>query len=443
VLTAEENERLTRVGPGTPMGSLMRCYWMPVAPAAVLNEDPVRKVKILGEELVLYRDRSGGYGLIGPRCAHRLVHMQFGIPEDNGLRCPYHGWCYDKTGQCIDTPFEPEHSKLKQGVQISGYPVQELGGLLWAYLGKGEPPIIPPWDFLVWPNSIRQIAVSILPCNWLQCHENSADPFHGKYLHGHFFKYQLEKLGLLEERAGDQETHLAYAQMRSLDGHGRMFFRRDAYGFQKGIQLLKKNGAEKDIDKFWPYNIFPFYSRNGGGFRCGVNVRVPLDDTRTYHLQYMVYHVPGVEAPEQPEIPYFNVPLNDEHGRPILDTVAHQDWAAWYSQGEITDRTKERLASTDYGVMQFRKMLQEQMAIVEQGGDPMNVFRDRAAVGDCITLSPAIGSDGEQWRRGIINRPTDKLQDGYWRDFQERFDGPANDLVFELMCRALQIPANA
>lgn len=436
MLTAEENERLTRVGPGTPMGELMRSYWMPVAPTAALGDDPVRKVKILGENLVLYRDRSGGYGLVGPRCAHRLVDMGLGIPEDNGLRCPYHGWAYDKTGQCIDTPFEPARSRLKETVSIGGYPVQELGGLLWAYLGTGEPPVLPPWDFLVWPNSIRQIAISVLPCNWLQCHENSADPFHGKYLHGHFFKYQLEKLGLLEERAGDRDTHLSWAQMRSLAGHGQMFFRRDKYGFQKGIQMLQANGAEKDIDKFWPYNIFPFYSRNSGGTWSAVNMRVPMDDTHTYHIAYMLYHAPGVDAPDQPEIPYFNIPLTDESGKQILDTVAHQDWAAWYGQGEINDRTQERLASTDLGVVQFRKMLNEQMDIVEQGGDPMNVFRDPAEVGDCITLNPVIGADSEEWRRGIINRPTDRLDEGYWRDNLERFDGPANDLVFELMRRA-------
>src|SRR5487761_1806224 len=145
MLSEQDNDRLTQVGKGTPGGEMMRRYWHPIAPAAMLDENPVKSVRILGEDLVLYRDRSGNLGLIGRHCGHRLVDMVFGIPEARGLRCPYHGWCYDETGQCIDTPLESPNSKLKDRVSIGGYPIQEMGGLLFAYMGPPPAPILPPW----------------------------------------------------------------------------------------------------------------------------------------------------------------------------------------------------------------------------------------------------------------------------------------------------------
>ena len=140
MLSPEANERLTRVGPGTPCGELMRRYWIPIAPFSQLSENPVRKVRVLGEELVLYRDRSGGLGLIGDRCLHRLVDMQFGIPDDCGLRCPYHGWLYGATGECLERPMEATTGKFK--AKLKAYPVQELGGLVFAYLGPQPAPAL-------------------------------------------------------------------------------------------------------------------------------------------------------------------------------------------------------------------------------------------------------------------------------------------------------------
>ncbi|MEE8519699.1 MAG: Rieske 2Fe-2S domain-containing protein, partial [Dehalococcoidia bacterium] len=135
MLSTEANERLTKVGPGTPMGELMRRYWHPVATTYELAQDPVRAVRILGESLTLFRDRSGSLGLVAQRCGHRGVDLRHGMPQEHGIRCPYHGWMYDATGQCIDQPAEdPEHG-FKDKVKILAYPVEEMGGLIWAYLG--------------------------------------------------------------------------------------------------------------------------------------------------------------------------------------------------------------------------------------------------------------------------------------------------------------------
>ena len=146
MLTREQNERFTQVGPGTPMGELFRRYWMPVATVSQLHEHPTRAVKLLGESLVLYRDRSGNYGLLQDACAHRNANLLWGIPEPEGLRCPYHGWLYDATGQCLEQPAEAPDSTFKHKVKIKAYPVEELGGMLWAWLAPEHRPMVPHWQ---------------------------------------------------------------------------------------------------------------------------------------------------------------------------------------------------------------------------------------------------------------------------------------------------------
>ncbi len=440
MVTVEQNERLTQVGPGTPGGEMMRRYWHPIAPTAMLDENPVKSVRILGEDLVLYRDRSGTFGLIGKQCGHRLVDMMFGIPDEHGLRCPYHGWCYDETGQCTDTPLESPNSRLKDRVNIGGYPVQELGGLLWGYLGPLPAPVLPPWDFLVWPNSIRQIGITTIPCNWLQCHENSADPFHNTYLHGHFFKYQLERLGLIEDRASDETSHRAFTSIHGTDHADGIVFERDTFGFRKGIKMSKAKGADADGVRWFPYNIFPYFSRSGGGIRTQVNIRVPMDDTHTYHIHYGVFNVPGIEAPVQNPVPYYRAPIFDEQGEPILDYVLSQDIAAWWSQGEITDRSKEQLGATDLAIIEFRQIIEEQIAAVEQGRDPLNVFRDESEVGASVDFTPAIGTSvkylarsGSSIDRISIGRAL--FHKGYSNDDVDRY-GPVTPLIADLMREA-------
>ena len=137
MLTKAENNRLTRVGPGTPMGELFRRYWLPIAGSAELLDNPTKAVRLLGEDLVLYKDLSGRLGLVQAACAHRRIHLLYGIPEQRGLRCPYHGWLYDETGQCLEMPAEPKDSTFPSRVRLDAYPVQERQGLVFAYLGPG------------------------------------------------------------------------------------------------------------------------------------------------------------------------------------------------------------------------------------------------------------------------------------------------------------------
>src|SRR5712692_7538455 len=168
-ITKDLNERLTRVGPGTPMGELLRRYWWPVAASSEIRVGrPTKAVRLLGEDLVLYRDRSDRLGLIGQRCAHRRASLVYGVPEEDGLRCQYHGWKFDATGRCLEQPFEetvnPE-ARFKEKVSLPGYPVQALGGLVFAYLGPEPAPLLPRYDLFVWDNVVRQIGAAVIPCN--------------------------------------------------------------------------------------------------------------------------------------------------------------------------------------------------------------------------------------------------------------------------------------
>src|SRR3954454_10427620 len=159
MLTQEQNDRLTRVGPGPPMGNLLRRYWHPIAGTADLDAEPVQPVRLLSEDLTLFRDTSGKVGLIGDRCAHRAISLAYGIPQENGLRCCYHGWTYDTEGRVVDMPFEPACLPLK----IKSYPVQELGGLIWAYLGPDPAPLLPRFEGYAREDINRSVLIKPLP----------------------------------------------------------------------------------------------------------------------------------------------------------------------------------------------------------------------------------------------------------------------------------------
>ena len=181
MLSEEQNRRLTEVGAGTPMGELLRRYWMPIAAVAELDDKPTKPVRLMGEDLVLYRDRAGNYGLLDRHCPHRRADLSYGWVEDCGLRCHYHGWRWEHTGRCLEQPFEESahpQARFKDRVRIKAYPVEAKAGLLWTYLGPPPAPLVPTWEPFTWGNGFVQIVFSEVTCNWFQCQENSIDPVH-------------------------------------------------------------------------------------------------------------------------------------------------------------------------------------------------------------------------------------------------------------------------
>jgi 5,5'-dehydrodivanillate O-demethylase oxygenase subunit len=371
-ISQELNEKLTRVGPGTPGGELMRRYWHPIAATTELDHNPTKRVRLLCEDLVLYRDQSDTYGLIDNLCAHRRVDMFYGIPQEHGLRCPYHGWMYDESGQCTDQPFEQTanaQARFQEKVKMKGYPVEELGGLIWAYLGPQPAPLLPRWEPLVRDNSLRDMGITMIPCNWMQAQENSLDPVHTEWLHSAFTDYALERQGKPRNATPAWGVHKKIGF--SVFEHGIIKRRITGDGTEEDAEWARGHPV------LFP-NILVVGSENAPNFQF----RVPVDDTHTMHIFYTV-HTPDVPVPPQKGPVVFNVPLPDvdETGAPPwkwLDTAPGQDMMAWWTQGPIARRDLERLGVSDEGIILFRKQLEDNIDKVQRGEDPMNVFRDPA-----------------------------------------------------------------
>jgi len=361
--TQQQNERLTQVGPGTPMGNLLRRYWQPIGTALELAQEPVQKVRLFGENLTLYRSERGEYGLIGDRCPHRCLSMEYGIPDERGLRCAYHGWLFDAKGRCLEQPFEDrtiEHNTYKDKVTIKAYPVEELGGLIFTYLGPQPVPLVPRWDILVRDDLDKIIEIHRLPCSWLQCMENAADPVHFEFLHAAFGNYQLKKLG----RQPAMKT----------PRHVKIEFDRFDYGIMKR-RLLE--GESPDVDDWTTGHplLFPNILAVGSAAAPTLQFRVPTDDTHTIQFAYRTkVRKPGA-APQPMTVKHTDL-FNDD-GKIVADNIPAQDMTGWVGQGPISDRTQEHLASSDKGVVLYRRMLVEQMDRVERGEEPMAVIRDR------------------------------------------------------------------
>ena len=370
MLSQEENNQLTQVGRGTPMGELWRRYWLPIAASSELIAKPTKAVRLLGEDLVLYRDKQGRPGLIGPQCAHRRMSMLLGIPDNDGLRCPYHGWLYGKDGKCLEQPYETAEdptSSFKDRIRMLAYPVQELGGLLFAYLGPEPAPLIPRWELFVRDGVLRDIGAAVIPCNWLQIMENSLDPVHVEWLHQHFFNYVQERLGRTDFKGKPVS-------------HKKINFREFEHGIVKTRMLDGQTEDSEDWRVGHPV-LFPNILLSGSTQRPTFQIRVPLDDTHTLHLWYTCYA--RDDAKPQDVIPFYNVPVPgvDATGEPdwsLLDNNSGEDMIAWVTQGGVADRTQEALGLSDKGIILYRKQLKEQMEKVQAGQDPMNVFRDPA-----------------------------------------------------------------
>lgn len=371
MVTAEENKLLTQVGPGTPGGELLRRYWYPIAAVAELDENPVKPVKLLGESLVLYRDRKGTLGLVDSACAHRRANLALGVPEDEGLRCPYHGWRFSETGQCLEQPAEkrPYCDKVK----IKAYPVRVACGAVFAYLGPKPIPELPMWDLMTWDNVLHEIAYATLPCNWFQSMENAVDQDHLDWLHVAFSDYVLERNG----RPDLKKRFWRPGEFKGEGDRGRlqeMLYERNSQGILRRA-VYGDRGKDHPDWRLGIQVVFPNFARAVNDLQ----IRVPVDDTHfTYFLIRAHWLKPGEKA-KQDKVPYFRIPVPVDSEMNInwsqLDAHATQDMAAWVAQGPISDRTKELLGESDKGIRLLRQMFLEQIEVVAKGGDPMNVFR--------------------------------------------------------------------
>jgi 5,5'-dehydrodivanillate O-demethylase len=376
-LTAQENADLTKVGPGTPCGTLMRRYWHPIGFAAELKGKPVRR-RLLGEDLVLFRDPNGKLGLIGARCPHRGTSLHLGYIEDGGLRCCYHGWLFDINGRCLEQPTEPAEANFKVKVHQPAYKVEDLAGVIFAYLGPEPAPLVPRYDVLVREDGVRSLQGRIVACNFLQMVENTVDQHHFKWLH----RTETTK------RWSNEVLNSEY--------------------FEYGIRdtFARTGGSERY--QTVSYFIMPTMNKTGyhvpDGHPCSMAAahpgyealrwRVPADDTHTMH--FTVYFAPVVNGKPQAQLP----PDNAAKGLPESTPGQYrydektgqlargdQDRAAQESQGLICDRTIEHLGVSDKGVIMLRKLYKDSMDAIAAGGDPFGTIRD-AAKNRIVEITP-------------------------------------------------------
>jgi 5,5'-dehydrodivanillate O-demethylase oxygenase subunit len=366
MLTQEENDLLTRVGPGTPGGELLRRYWHVIGAAAELTDaKPKKRVRILGENLLLYKNRSGSYGLVAENCSHRGVSLYYGFVEPDGIRCPYHGWKYDACGNCIDQPFENPELGLKDKIRHPAYPVEKMAGVLFAYLGPPErKPLLPKWDVMVRQDGSKKIDVcETLRCNWLQAMENSVDPTHTYFLHSHTLKLK-----------GDPDhVPFHYRMVSKID------FELQIHPTWAGIQK-QRTFADENVPAETPHPlVFPNILFVPVRYGYALHFRTPIDDqnTRVYQFRFSPTK-DGKIVEQQNETPIEYVGTTNEHGDFHMDNFTSQDHMAWETQGAIANRAKEHLGEGDCGIVMFRNLLRAQIQVVQNGNDPIGVNRDPA-----------------------------------------------------------------
>jgi phthalate 4,5-dioxygenase oxygenase subunit len=385
MISAEQNELMTRIGPGTPAGRLLRRYWQPVALVDEMQgERPVKAVRVLGEDWVLFKEKKA-YGLIERHCAHRGADLAYGRLEESGLRCSFHGWLYDATGKCIETPAEPEGSRLCEHIRLRAAPVVEKSGVLFAYLGAGEPPAFPHFDCFVAPSAYTFAFKGYWDCNWLQALEVGIDPAHASWLHK-FFE--------------DEDPAASY---------GRQFRGTPSDGLMPISKVLREYDRPEIRVERTPYGMRLHTLRQISDAHTHVRVtnilfpqafvipmnaemtisqwHVPVDDGGCYWYSIFTSFTAPVDKdtmrnqrlktyPAPDYKPIFNRANGwgfdpEEQKRRTFtgmgfDINIHDQWAC-ESQGKVQDRTRENLGSTDKGIVLYRRLLLDAIRKNEAG----------------------------------------------------------------------------
>jgi len=388
MLSQQDNERLTRVGPGTPMGNLFRRYWFPALLSEELPEadcPPVR-VRLLGEDLVAFRDTNGDVGIVDAYCPHRRAPMFFGRNEECGLRCVYHGWKFDKSGNCVDMPSEPPDSQFKTKVKIAAYPAWEGGGMVWIYMGPPELQPPPPDHELVRaPANHRFVSKMFEDCNFLQALEGGIDPTHATILHNvkigdrSFLNKYDELVASLDIETTDYG--LTYAGIRA----------HDEFDWIRVYHLILPSFHMRG-------SVAGLFQKPGQIPTINGHIWIPIDDYRSWVFSF-TYSADPSRPISQEHIrteetrlgrgdntgPGY-MPVRNRANDYLIDRqqqktssmtgimgVNTQDYALQEGMGAICDRSQEHVGTTDRAIILLRKVLLDAVAANEKGGTPPGV----------------------------------------------------------------------
>jgi phenylpropionate dioxygenase-like ring-hydroxylating dioxygenase large terminal subunit len=378
MISQELNDLITRVGPDDGAGRVIRHYWQPAALSWELQgKRPVVPVRLLGEDLVLFRDNAGDLGLIGRHCPHRGADLCYGRREDNGLRCPFHGWHFDKTGQCVDQPGEPDGSRMHEQIRATAYPVVEKNGIVWAYLGPGDPPPFPALDCFAAPESHVFAFKGLWRCNWLQALEVGIDPVHASFLHrflqdedpadsyGKQFRDKAANTDIPmtqllrdyprpEIKVEETEYGLRLIALRHLDD-GRTHVRVTNQIFPNAICIPMSNEMTitqwhvpvDDTTCYW-YSMFTSFG-------------APVNKDLMWEQRIKEHRLPDF-APKHGAHDNYGYDPDEQAGETYtgmgLDINVHDQWAV-ESMGAIQDRRHEHLGKTDVGIIRNRRILRD------------------------------------------------------------------------------------
>ena len=426
MISAEQNDLMTRVGPGTRAGQLLRSYWQPAALVEELQgRRPLKAVRLMGEDLVLFRDERGRYGMLDRHCPHRGADLAFGRLEDGGLRCAFHGWLFAVDGRCLETPAE-EGSRLCERIRQRSVPVVEKSGILFAYLGEGEPPAFPHFDCFVAPADYTFAFKGYLECNWLQAQEVGIDPAHASYLH-RFFEDEDPSAGYGRQfRSAPADSGMPMTKL--LREHGRPEIRVERTDYGMRLVTLRRI-SEVQTHVRVTNVVFPQAFVIPMSPEMTISQwQVPVDDYSSYwYAVFTSFGAPVDKAHmraqrlELYELPDYKPRLNrannwgfdaaEQRSATFTgmghDINVHDQWAV-ESPGRIQDRTRENLATSDRGIAMYRRMLLE--AIEKRAaGDavPMVIGVDAAAAltGPAAIdgVAPADGVD-DYWRAADLER---------------------------------------
>ena len=429
MISQKLNDTLTLINPGTPAGAVLRSYWQPAALTEQLQgARPVVPVRLMGEDLVLFRDQEGELGLIERHCPHRGADLCFGRLEENGLRCPFHGWHFNRDGQCMEQPGEPEGSRMHRRIKSTAYPVVEKNGIVFAYLGEGEPPALPALDCFVAPDTHVFAFKGLWECNWLQALEVGIDPAHASFLHRFLQDEDTSKSYGKQFRDKAEGTDIPMTQLLRDYPRPEITIEDTDYGMRL-IALRHLNDGRTHVrvtNQIFPCAIsipmsremiitqwhVPIDNENCYWYSMFTSFDKPVDKEKMRAQRLAEHELPSYASKKNRRNNYGYNPQEQQNLTYTgmgMDINVHDQWAV-ESLGRIQDRTREHLGKTDVGIIRYRKMLRAAIDALHKPDSSQHLPMTNGVSPASITgpVSNDTITDSQDWRSAFVESDAER-----------------------------------